>query len=115
MIASLAPRVTIGVLGLIVASAIGVSIARAAAPPEITLQSPAMGETVREPAVLLKGAARGARRIALNGVELPFDGTTGAFEETIPLKPGATLLRVSAKRRHSRERVVERRVIYEPQ
>lgn len=109
----IAPRYVLAVGAAVLALIFGVSTSRALTPPELVVVTPENGAVALEPVTTLSGSAPGAQTIMVNGTVLPQTATPGAFDALIPLSPGTNLLRVSAKKRHSRPAVIERRVIYE--
>lgn len=101
-------------LPLLLVLVLGLSIARAIQPPELAIASPRDGEVLQSPVASLSGIAPGAAQLSVNGVIVPLTAADGSFSAGIPLHPGVNLLRIRARKRHSGNRTVELRVIYQP-
>ena len=91
---------------------LGFSVTRALTPPMITLREPSEGAVVRQAAITVAGIAPDAYAVTINGTPILIHGTNGAFEEAVPLQPGANVLHIRARKRHSGNRVIDRRIFY---
>lgn len=93
--------------GYVYAQARAMSVA-----PPLQVFSPADGERVEDPLVLVKGETLPGSSVTVNGVPAVV-GEDGRFEYRLNVPRGSTVILVVAKRRHGNETVVARRVIYD--
>lgn len=80
--------------------------------PPLALASPVEGQKLEEPAVVVSGQTAPEASLTING-KTAIVRPDGTFEETLYVPRGATMIVVSARKRHGDEAVLVRRVIYE--
>lgn len=82
-------------------------------PPAIELQNPSRDSVVGEASMVLAGHARGARKVFVNGEELPLS-RRGEFSFDLPLREGLNSIEVVARNYLGRESKISRYVSYQP-
>ncbi len=103
-------QIGIGAFVLVVAIVLLFQIRAIAAPPELTIMSPAESAALSDPFTTVSGqVARGAD-VTINGERVVPD-REGRFAVDIDLHEGINLIKIAAKKSHSGERVVYRQVI----
>lgn len=81
--------------------------------PEIEIDSPLNGETVREPLLNIKGLVKNAAFISLNDKQI-FVDDKGNMTDQILLYEGYNIITFKAKDKFGREKIVVREIIYSP-
>lgn len=81
-----------------------------AAPPDLVVDKPGQNATVTSETVEVTGKTDSGAELAINNQPVPTD-TDGRFTERVRLLPGPNTLRVSAKNKTGRQKVVTRSVI----
>ena len=100
---SIAAFVGLGVLGL--------EIHHIIAPPSVELVKPSDGEVSAQASVTIAGKTEQGAELRING-DMVYLNPEGAFEEAINLHRGVNVIKISAKKTHSDERVLYRRVLW---
>jgi len=80
--------------------------------PDLTVSTPADNLVIPEREIEVAGMVEGGAILKINGSEIVYD-ENGSFKERVDLKEGLNEIKVSAKKEHSRERVVWRRIVVE--
>ena len=91
---------------------LAVEVKKIITPPKISLESPRNGELTHDPAVEVRGQTETGTELALNGQRIEMN-KNGSFKELLPLQPVLNLIKISARKRYSKPRRLELRVIYE--
>lgn len=99
------------VLGLVVNISLGVK--KIIIPPKIILESPQNGVLTRDPLVEVRGQTEPGSLLSLNNQTI-ITNKKGVFRELVPLQNGLNRIKISARKRYSRPRNLELRIIYEP-
>jgi transcriptional regulator with XRE-family HTH domain len=107
-IISAAALITIAVLAFL---GLGYEILRLVAPPELFIESPLDGEVRQSAALSVSGRTERGATLYVNG-ELVYLKPDGSFEETINLRQGLNIIKISVRKIHSDERVLYRHVLY---
>lgn len=81
--------------------------------PEIRIDSPKNGETLREPLLNIKGLVKNAAFITLNDKQI-FVDDKGNMTDQILLYEGYNIMTVKAKDKFGREKIVTREIVYLP-
>lgn len=82
--------------------------------PEVTIISPTPGTHVVEPLVTITGTTLNAGNITLNGAPI-FVDAHGAFEDSLLLAPGYSILEVAVEDRFGRKTEKTLELLYTPQ
>jgi len=82
------------------------------APPPLSVSEPSEGQRQEQPQVLVAGTTLPEAAVTINGRDAVVE-SDGSFRLTLDIPRGSILITVSAKKRHGRDAVVERHVIYE--
>jgi len=106
-------RLLVGLAGAVLLLLMGLAVRVALRPPPIVLTAPEDGLVTTGATVEVAGNAEAGADLRINGVGVA-PGRDGSFKETIDLHRGTNLIKITAKKRHSGEAVVYRRVVYEP-
>lgn len=93
--------------GYVYAQARAMSVA-----PPLEILSPADGEKVENPLVVVKGKTLPGSSVTVNGAPAVV-GDDGWFEHRMNVPRGTTVIRVVARRRHGNESAAARRVLYD--
>jgi len=88
----------------------GASVVRILTPPKVTLRSPHDAEVFQSGRVVLEGDTEPGVDLAVNGETVPI-GQDGSFSDVLTLPPGVSDLRLSAKKKHSRESQIFLKVV----
>lgn len=80
--------------------------------PSLTVFTPADNLIINQPQIEIKGIVELGASLKINDSEAVYDDK-GRFREMINLKEGLNEIKVSAKKEHSREKVVWRRIVVE--
>lgn len=91
---------------------LGYEVYRIVAAPALTLDSPSDGESVTAASVDIAGRTERGAELRVNG-ELVYLAPDGSFEEQVNLHRGVNVIKISAKKTHSDERVLYRRVLWD--
>lgn len=106
-------RVLIGAVGAALILLGAIAVRATLRPPAIVLASPSDGMVATTPTVEVAGNVPSEADLRINGVRVT-PNREGTFKEIIDLHQGTNLIKITAKKRHSKEAVVYRRVVYEP-
>lgn len=79
-------------------------------PPSMTLYSPQNDQVFQNGRVVLEGLTEPEVDLQINGESVPID-QDGSFKDVLNLPPGVSNLRLSAKKKHSRENVILLKVV----
>jgi len=90
---------------------LGWGIKKIVFPPSLTVISPDDNFITRENPVKIIGQTEEEAIVMIND-KLADSNFKGRFEEEIELKPGLNIIKISATKKHSRERVITRRVMF---
>ena len=99
----------IGTIVLIMVAYIAYQLYAIVRPPELSVESPPDTITVSERLVHVSGRTDPSARITING-EVVFLKDDGSFAETVDILVGVNVIRIEARFKYSRTRVVERHV-----
>lgn len=91
---------------------LGLEITKIIRPPALTIFEPADNLIVAETEVVIQGVVEKGAMLKINESEINYDDK-GYFRERMDLKKGLNEIRISAKKEHSREKTVTRRVAVE--
>lgn len=92
---------------------LGVKVEAIVRPPELTVDGPADVLLTDRHVYDLAGRTDPGTLLSVNGAPVPVD-PDGAFRQSLTLPDGVSTIRLSARKGHSREQVVQRRVIVRP-
>ncbi|HWQ99596.1 MAG TPA: helix-turn-helix domain-containing protein [Candidatus Methylomirabilis sp.] len=81
-------------------------------PPPLEIQSPADGERLMRPSVVVRGQTMPEAFVRVNGHDAAVN-SEGAFELTLDVRRGTTIITIVAQRRRGSETRVVRRVVYD--
>lgn len=81
-------------------------------PPSLSLLQPNRNLMVKDSSILVTGKTENEAEIRING-ELILNNNNGEFSQLIKLKKGVNTLEVSAKKKYSRENVINRQILVE--
>ena len=98
---------TLGLGSYVYAQARAMSVA-----PPLEIVSPADGQRLDEPAILVTGHTAPGSSVTVNGAAAVV-GDDGRFEYRMNVPRGSTVIRIVSRRRHGNESTVARRVIYD--
>lgn len=108
------PKIIRGAVAVSLVLALGVYLAMEVkalmAPPAVTLMSPDDGVITRVHSIVVDGSTEPEASVIVSGKEVTPDGN-GHFSDTIQLQDGMNVITVVAKKKHSREMTVTRRII----
>jgi hypothetical protein len=79
--------------------------------PQVSIHSPKDGEVVASEIVRVSGKALNIAWISLNGRQI-FTDENGAWEETLLVSPGVSIMTVAVRDRFGRERQESARIIF---
>lgn len=96
--------VMLGVFGYI-----GFHIGALLRPPALELSLPPQGLTTSSHIIEIAGKASPGARVEINGTPLP-PTKEGVFRHTLSVNDGINTISVKARKRHSRERLIERQI-----
>lgn len=104
----------VAVLFVAVISYFGFSVHQILKPPKLVVYSPQDSEVYNNRSIVLTGETEPEVELTVNqeGVLIETDGT---FNETLNLPEGVSILRVAAKKKHSKEQEVYIKVVIEPE
>lgn len=104
--------ITAGVLGVLIVAGYLLSqiFGFVAAPPKLELVSPTQNSTVTADSINVEGITDAGAELSINGQPVPTD-PGGGFREEVRLLPGANVLRVAAKNKSGKERVISRSIV----
>jgi hypothetical protein len=105
---SLSRFATLGVLALLVVYGVFKGLPLLSG-PEVSLESPANGQSFGDGFAVVKGVARHANALTLDGAPLLID-EEGRFEASLVLPEGGAILSLTASDRFGREKRLERSV-----
>ncbi|MEA3272381.1 MAG: helix-turn-helix domain-containing protein [Patescibacteria group bacterium] len=93
-------------------SYLGFEIKKIITPPEITLSAPQDELVVRKPIIRVVGKTEKEARLKING-EIVTPHSDGSFNEEVDLQRGLNLIKISASKKYSKEKVIYRKIIFE--
>jgi len=99
---------------LCVVSYIGWQVISIIEPPKIILLSPAADMLTHEAEISIHGLVEGEASVYVNGEPIVVNDDF-SFEATVDLEQGLNNLIIEAERRYSRQAVIERSVVFDPQ
>lgn len=103
--------ISLGVLSAFVAAGyIFSQVSGFASPPDLEVTDPGPSAIIASDSVTVKGKTEPGAELAINSQPVPTD-SQGGFSEKVRLLPGTNSLRVTAKNKTGRERVVNRSVV----
>ena len=79
--------------------------------PQLQIESPTNGETVREPFLIIKGSAKNVAFLSLNDKQIFIDDQ-GDISDQILLYEGYNIITAKAKDKFGREKIVTREIVY---
>lgn len=102
----------LGSLGILCAllAYLGITVYRVITPPALSVFAPAEDMITHELSLVVSGTAEKESLVRINGQEVVLD-PNGGFVERIDLQQGLNVIKVSAKKPHSREQMLYRKVI----
>lgn len=102
----------LGSLGILCAllAYLGITVYRVITPPALNVLAPADDLITHELSLVVSGTAEKESHVRINGQEVVLD-PNGGFAERIDLQQGLNVMKISAKKQHSREQVLYRQVI----
>ncbi len=107
---TLIKRVLIGGCFLAIAGYFAFSVHQILKPPKITIYSPQDNSIHVDQKVVLQGKTEPEVELTINKEPVPIEAD-GSFKDTLTLPPGASFLRVAAKKKHSKENEVYLKVV----
>lgn len=81
-------------------------------PPSVTLVHPTTDVSTRDHAIVVQGSTEPETQVSINNEEVEVS-KTGTFTVSIDLQTGLNVLKLTAKKKHSRERVILRNILVE--
>ena len=78
-------------------------------PPDLTIETPPDNLVTAERTIIVRGQAEKEAKIYINSEEILAD-VEGRFEEKLDLQSGINVIKISAKKKHSKESVVLRKI-----
>lgn len=104
--------ILVGVVSLSLLFYLGYEVKKITSPPTLIIEEPADNLVINFGEMVVRGKSEPEAQIYING-EQAFGDSVGNFKETVRLERGLNLIKISAAKRRSKERVVWRRVVYE--
>ncbi len=101
-----------GLLVVILLGYLGWEIKKIFLPPDLEVISPVDNLIISKSTVEVTGRTEKETQVSINGQEIP-SSSDGFFSESINLQEGLNIIKISSKKRHSRESIVYRRVMVE--
>lgn len=98
-------------VGLAALGVLGFEINRIVASPNLVITAPRDQETSSGPSIVVEGRTEAGVELRVNG-ELVYLDRDGSFKEPIDLHRGLNVIKITAKKKHSDERVLYRRVLW---
>ena len=105
--------IKIGIIALVViilVSYLGWQVNHIFQPPQLVVFYPGEDLIVQDKYIDIKGSAEQEARVFINDKEVFLD-KKGDFEATLDLQKGANTIKISAEKKHSREKVIYREVL----
>jgi cytoskeletal protein RodZ len=102
-----------GAVIMIVLAYFGWQIWNLFTPPNLVIVRPATDVTTTESAITVSGISEGDAKVSINNAPIQINDR-GEFSESIDLQRGLNTLKITAKKKYSRERVVYRNILVEP-
>lgn len=78
-------------------------------PPDLTIDTPPDNLVIVQKTIIVRGQAEKEAKIYINNEEI-LAGAEGRFEEELDLQSGINVIKISAKKKHSKESVVLRKI-----
>jgi len=82
-------------------------------PPEITLLYPTADLATRKSTLIITGQTEKEVKIKINNEEVILN-KDNTFKQTINLQPGLNVIKIEGKKKYSKKKMIERKVVYEP-
>lgn len=104
-----------GLIVLVIISALGYlawQVNQILIPPELAIYSPVDNLVTNEAQVVISGQTDPEVKVKINDIVVPVNA--GKFIETIDLQIGLNMLKISASKKYSREQVVYKRIMWQP-
>jgi len=89
---------------------LGAGIEKIARPPELSVYNPPENLVAKEKSIKIIGQSEEETEITINGENI-LANENGFFQKTVSLKSGVNTIKISAKKKHSRENTVTREVL----
>ncbi len=99
-------------ISLIVVTYIIQQVGQIARAPEIILTYPTQNLTISESSITFIGKTEKEVRIKINNQEI-FPDKNNNFNHTIDLLPGLNLIQITGKKKYSKTKVIERKIIFD--
>ncbi len=103
----------IGVLVIALGVYFGTQIKKIITPPEVALSSPQDGLVTADRSVVVEGQTEPEASVSVSGKQVTPD-ERGKFTDSLDLQEGLNVIKIIAKKKHSREMIITRRIIVEP-
>lgn len=104
--------VVIVIIATICLTYLGFKVEAITRPPDLVIENPLDNLLTRDKTIKITGKTNVEVIIAINNEKVTLD-EEGRFSEDLDLHPGLNIIKITAKKNHSRENVIERRVLYE--
>ncbi len=101
-----------GIIGLSLLFYLGYEVKKITSPPSLAILEPEDNAVTKTGEITVRGKSEPESQIKINGEETLAD-EDGNFKETVRLQRGLNIIKISASKRRSKERVIFRRVVYE--
>lgn len=100
------------ILGLGLLAYLGFEAKRITSPPALLILEPEDNLASKTGEVIVRGKTEPEATLQING-EMALADAKGNFKETVRLQRGVNVIKISAAKKRSKERIVYRRVVYE--
>lgn len=108
------PRIIFASLIIVLAAGLGiyvtVEIANIGRPPQLMIYDLPDQSTIAEHAITLTGKTDPEAQVTINGQEINID-EQGNFTEKISLRSGLNSIKIAAKTKHSKERIIYKQIL----
>lgn len=101
-------------VALVVFGYLGWQITSIMKPPEVFLFAPAEATMTSEAMIAVEGVVTGEATVYINGEQVVVD-EYNQFATEVDLARGLNIITVQAERQYSRPRIIERRVVFDPE
>jgi transcriptional regulator with XRE-family HTH domain len=91
---------------------LGLKVEAIVRPPTLSIFTPEDNILVKEGVITFSGKTELEARLEINGQKVLVD-EDGYFDEQLDVQPGLNVITVSARRDHSKENVIERKVVFQ--
>jgi len=103
----------VGLLVVALCVYFGTQIKKIITPPSVALSSPLDGLVTTDRNITVEGQTEPEASVSVSGKQITPDGR-GKFTDSLDLQEGLNVIKVIAKKKHSREMIITRRIIVEP-